>query len=187
MESTEDLTNDHREIEAFLAIVEEIANSLASMKRVSAADLQWLFEFNRDFILRAHCSKEERLFYPFLRGIGVPEDPINILAGDHDAARILSKTIRGLIEDYSNGSNGDIIFDLVDVLRFYCTFIKDHIETEEGIFYPIADKYISREDDMRLASRLKSAEAERIGINRSVELREIFDSLKLLYGISKEQ
>lgn len=185
MESTDNLTDDHKEIESFLAIVEAIANRLASMKEVSIADLQWLFEFNRDFVLRAHYSKEERLFYPFLRGIGVPEDPINILTGDHDATRILSKTIRGLIEDYDNGSNGEVIYDLVDMLRFYCGLMKDHIETEETIFYPIVDKYISREEDIRLASRLKCAEFERIGINRDAELREILDSFKLFYGVSK--
>lgn len=87
MESTEDLTEEHKEIAVFLAIIEEIANRLASMKEASAEDLQWLFEFNRDFVLRAHHGKEERLLFPVLRDMGIPEDPVNVLTGDHDLLR----------------------------------------------------------------------------------------------------
>ncbi len=184
MDSTEDLTDEHKEIAVFLAIVEEIANRLASMKGASAEDLQWLFEFNRDFVLRVHLSKEESLFFPVLRDIGVPEDPVNALTGDHDALRGIAKIIRGLIEDYNDGGDGDVISDLVDMLRFYSAFMKDHIETEETIFYPIVDKCVSKENDMKLAARLKCSGAERIGIGRDEELREILDSLKLFYGIS---
>ncbi|MFB3765563.1 MAG: hemerythrin domain-containing protein [Methanotrichaceae archaeon] len=186
MESTEGLTDEHKEIAVFLAIIEEIANRLASMKGARAEDLQWLFEFNRDFVLRMHQGKEESLFFPVLRDIGVPEDPINILTGDHDALRGIAKTIRGLIEDYNSGDDGNVTSDLVDMLRFYAAFMKDHIEAEETVFYPIADKCISRENDMRLAARLKVSGAERIGIGRDEDLREILDSLKLFYGISKE-
>ncbi|MGA9099231.1 MAG: hemerythrin domain-containing protein [Methanotrichaceae archaeon] len=179
MESTEDLTNEHKEIAIFLAIVEEIANRLASMKEANAEDLQWLFEFNRDFVLRAHHGKEESLFFPVLRDIGVPEDPINVLIADHDLLRGIAKTIRGLIEDYNIGSDGDVTLDLVDMLRFYSMLMKDHNETEESIFYPIVDKCISRENDMKLVARLRCSGAERIGIGRDMELREILDSLKL--------
>lgn len=127
MESIEALTDDHREIEIFLAIVKEIANRLASMKDVRVEDLHLLFEFNRDFVLRAHHGKEEGLFLPYLRGIGVPEDPINFLIGDHDAIRGIAKTIMGLIEDYGKGSNGGAICDLIDMLRLYKAFVNDHI------------------------------------------------------------
>jgi len=184
MDSTEDLTNEHRKIAIFLAIVEEIANRLALMKEANVEDLQWLFEFNRDFVLRAHHSKEESLFFPYLRDIGIPEDPINVLIGDHDALRGIAKTIRGLIEDYKLGNDGALTLDLVDMLRFYSMLMKDHIETEENMFYPILDKCISKENDTRLASKLKCLSAERIGIGRDMELREILDNLKLFYGIS---
>lgn len=186
MESTEDLTEEHKEIAVFLAIIEEIANRLASMKEASAEDLQWLFEFNRDFVLRAHHGKEERLLFPVLRDMGVPEDPVNVLTGDHDLLRGIAKTIRGLIEDYNKCSDGAVISDLVDMLRFYASLMKDHIETEETVFYPILDKCISRENDMKLAARLRCSGAERIGIGRDEELREILDSLKLFYGVPNE-
>ena len=184
MESIDDLTNEHKEIAIFLAIVEEIASRLASMKEANAEDLQWLFEFNRDFVLRAHHGKEESIFFPVLRDIGIPEDPINTLIGDHDLLRSAAKTIRGLIEDYNKGIDGAVTLDLVDTLRFYSTFMKDHIETEETIFYPIVDKCISSDNDLKLARRLRCSGAERIGIGRDAELHEILDSLKLFYGIS---
>lgn len=185
MESTGDLIDEHKNIAIFLAILEAIANRLTSNKGAAPEDLQWLFEFNRDFVLRSHHGKEESLFFPALRDIGVPEDPVNMLVAEHDLMRCIAKIIRGLIEDYKE-NDGEAIPDLVDMLRCYAQLMKDHIETEESIFYPIMNKCISREMDFRLAARLRRSGFERIGIGRDMELREILDDLKLLYGVSKD-
>lgn len=91
-----------------------------------------------------------------------------------------------MIEDYNKCGDGAVISDLVDMLRFYASLMKDHIETEETIFYPILDKCISRENYMKLAARSRCSGAERIGIGRDEELREILDSLKLFYGVPNE-
>lgn len=185
MESTGDLIDEHKNIAVFLAILEAIAKRLTSNKEAAPEDLQWLFEFNRDFVLRSHHGKEESLFFPALRDIGVPEDPVNVLVADHDLMRGVAKTIRGLIEDYRE-NDVEVIPDLVDMLIFYIQLVKDHIETEESIFYPILDKCISSETDIRLAAKLRRSGFERIGIGRDLELLEILDDLKLFYGVSKD-
>jgi hemerythrin-like domain-containing protein len=185
MHSTEDLTEEHEDIAIFLAILETIANRLESKKVTMPEDLQWLFEFNRDFVLRSHHGKEERLFFPALQDLGVPEDPINILTVDHEMMRGTAKIIRGLIEDYKGGDE-DATSELIDMSRHYIKLMKDHIENEEAVFFPVVNKYISREMDMKLSSRLEQYGMERIGIGRDVELHEILDSLKLFYGVSNE-
>jgi hemerythrin-like domain-containing protein len=185
MQSTEDLTDEHEDIATLLAILEVIASRLESKRVTMPEDLQWLFEFNRDFVLRLHHGKEERLFFPALQDLGVPEDPINILIADHEMMRGTARIIRGLIEDYKGGDE-DATSELIDMLRHHVQIMKDHIENEEVVFFPLVNKYISREMDIKLAARLKQYGMERIGISRYIELHEILDSLKLFYGISNE-
>jgi hemerythrin-like domain-containing protein len=185
MQSTEGLIEEHEHITSFLEILGVIADRLESKRLTMPDDLLWLFEFNRDFVLRLHHGKEERLFLPALVDLGIPEEPINILMADHEMMRGIAKMIRGLIEDWKDGDE-DATSELADILRNYIQLTKEHIEIEESIFYPIMDKRISREMDTRLASRLYRYGMERIGILREVELRDILDSLKPFYGISNE-
>jgi hemerythrin-like domain-containing protein len=63
MKSTTDLKEEHESIAFFLAILEAIISRMQSRKQISLEDLQWLFEFNRDFILKCHNGKEDCILF----------------------------------------------------------------------------------------------------------------------------
>ncbi len=187
MDSIENLKEEHEDIAVFLAILEQIINRLESGKgtEMNSEDMEWLFEFNRDFILKSHHEKEEHLLFPAMRELGVPEAPVNVLISEHDLMRDIAKTVRGLIEDYKAG-NSEAASKLIETVRIYIQLMKDHIENEESIFYSMVDQYISKERDARLAYRLWLFGEERIGVGRLAELHELLDNLKIFYGISRE-
>ncbi len=182
MKSTTDLKEEHESIAIFLNILEAILSTMQSEKQVNLVDLQWLFEFNRDYILKCHNGKEEYVLFPALEGIEIPQESINPLIEEHEIAWSISKTMRGLIQDCIEG-NRDAECDLIDLGRSYVNFMREHIDKEETIFFPIIDEYIYTDDDEYLDLRFSLFMEERIGIGRYLDLEEMLQYLKAFYGI----
>lgn len=182
MKSTTDLKEEHESITIFLTILEAILSRMQSKKQISLEDLQWLFEFNRDFILKCHNGEEDCILFPVLEGTAVPPESISSLIAEHELAWSISKTIRGLIQDCIEGSR-DAEWDIIELGQSYINFMKEHIDREETIFYPLVDECISQDVDDLLAFRLRLFIEDRIGIGRYVDLQEMLQYLKTFYGI----
>lgn len=182
MKSTKDLKEEHESIVIFLNILEAILSMMQSAKQVSLVDLEWLFEFNRDYILKCHNGKEEFVLFPALEGIEVPQESINPLIEEHEIAWSISKTMRGLIQDCIEGKR-DAEWDVIDLGRSYINFMREHIDKEETMLYPLIDEYISRDVDEYLDLRFSLFMEDRIGIGRYLDLEETLQYLKTFYGI----
>jgi hemerythrin-like domain-containing protein len=182
MKSTSDLKEEHEDIAIFLAILDSILSKMQSKKQISLEDLQWLFEFNRDFVLKCHNGKEDCILFPAMEGMAVPPEFINSLISEHELAWSISKTMRGLIQDYIEGRR-DAEWDIIELGRSYINFMKEHIDKEETILYPLVDEYISRDMDDLLALRFRLFNEDRIGIGRYVDLKEMLQYLNTFCGI----
>jgi hemerythrin-like domain-containing protein len=182
MKSTADLKEEHEDIATFLTMLDAILSRMQSKKQISLEDLQWLFEFNRDFVLKCHNGKEDCILFPALEGIAVPPEFVNSLIAEHELAWSISKTMRGLIQDYIEGRR-DAEWDIIDLGRSYISLMREHIDKEETIFYPLVDEYISRDVDDQLALKFRLFMEDRIGIGRYVDLREMLQYLSTFYGV----
>jgi hemerythrin-like domain-containing protein len=182
MKSTKDLMEEHESVMAFLAILETILSNIQSEKKVNLEDLQWLFEFNRDFILKGHCDKEGSLFFPALESMAIPPESIDYLIAEHEIAWSIAKTMRGLIQDYIEGRS-DFRGDIISLGTVYIDFMKDHINKEENILFPLVNESISIDMDERLAFKFRLFIEERIGIGRYLDLQELLSYFKMFYGI----
>ena len=182
MKCTDELCLDHEEITALLTILDLNIKKLESGKPASSEDLRWLFEFNRDFVIRNHNQKEESILFPALVSAGIPEELIDPIIEEHELMWSRAKTARGIIEDYGDGAPG-ASDRLADAGRSYIDLLKEHIEFEEKTVYPVAEGYLSNELDEHLAAKLKTFAEKRVGAGRLIDLQEILDSLKEIYGI----
>jgi hemerythrin-like domain-containing protein len=182
MNCTDELCLDHEEIIAFLTILDLSIKKLESGKVACSEDLRWLFEFNRDFVIRNHNQKEENILFPALVSAGIPDEQIDSIIGEHELIRSRAKTVRGFIEDYDEGAFGARA-RLADAGRRYIDLLKWHIEFEEKAVYSIAEELLSNELDEHLATKLRVFVETRVGVGRLIDLQEILDSLKEIYGI----
>ncbi len=181
MKSTADLKEEHENIAIFLAVLDIIISRMQSKKQISLSDLQWLFEFNRDFILKCHNEKEDCILFPALDGMAIPVESINSLIAEHELAWSISKIMRGLIQDCIEGRR-DAEWDIIELGRSYISFMREHIDKEETIFYPLVDERISRDMDDMLAFKLRLFIEDRIGIGRYADLQELLQDFKAFYG-----
>ena len=181
MKCTDELCLDHEEITALLTILDLNIKKLESGKPASLEDLRWLFEFNRDFVIRNHNQKEESILFPALVS-SIPEELINPIVEEHELMWLRAKTVRGIIEDYGDGAP-EAGARLADAGRRYIDLLKGHIEFEEKTVYPVAEWSFSNELDEHLAAKLKIFAEKRVGAGRLIDLQETLDSLKEIYGI----
>jgi hemerythrin-like domain-containing protein len=61
--------------------------------------------------------------------------------------------------------------------------MKDHINKEEKIVFPLVDEIISMDMDDWLAFKFRLFIEERIGIGRYLDLQELLSYFKTYYGI----
>lgn len=182
MKSTKDLTEEHESIAVFLAILETILSNMQSEKQINFEDLKWLFEFNRDFILKCHFDKEDCVFFPALESMAIPPESIDFLIAEHEIAWSIAKAMRGFIQDYIEGQS-NFKGDIISLGTSYIDFMKDHINKEEKIVFPLVDEIISMDMDEWLAFKFRLFIEERIGIGRYLDLQELLSYFKTFYGV----
>lgn len=182
MKCTDEMRLDHEGITALLTILDLNIEKLESGRPASLEDLRWLFEFNRDFVIRNHNLKEESILFPALVSAGFPGELIDPLIGEHDLMRSMAKTVRGIIEDYGDGAPGASA-GLADAGLIYIDLLKEHIEFEEEAIYPVAEGFFSNELDEHIAAKLEVFAEKSVGAGRLIDLQETLDSLKEIYGL----
>lgn len=182
MNSIDNLRDDHESVVVFSAILEKIFNELSASKPISVSDLRWLFEFFRDFVIKNHFQKEERILYRHLPSLGLPGNQVDMLKEEHEVLRNQAKLLRGLVEDLAEGRSYAAL-DLLDTGNAYLDLINCHLQKEEAILFPLVEECLSREMDDRISDRLTMLDEETIGTSRQLELLEVLNCLMNFYGI----
>gem|GEM_PF-3531489 len=173
---------EHDDVRGLLKILQAMTLRLVDGRRVDLEDLEWIFEFNRDYVDRFHHGREEYILYSSLKDEGVPECPLSELFAEHEITRSLAKVIRGYIEDYKQQEAGSRIPpEIIEGCLSYIDLLLDHMDKEEKIFFPLADECFTKEAQERMAEKFQTFELERIGLGRKEELRTLIDHLKNFY------
>jgi len=163
------MVEEHQLILRMIALVEKNAG------RVAQGDYRnWQFfldavAFIRDYADRFHHAKEEDVLFAALVKNGMPEkqSPIEAMLMEHDAGRA---HVRGMEEAARRALAGDEsdIPALLEHARGYAKLLRGHIDKEDTILYPLAERVLPEE--MRPAM----LEAYRTAESRTPELAETY-------------
>lgn len=168
------LLEEHEYITIFLAVLEHKVKRLKLAGAEVDDELCWLFEFNRDYILRNHFPKEECRLFPALAGAGLSQEQVFLLVEDHEALGSMSKRIRWAIEESKCGHDA-AAFELIDECEGYSRAARSHIELEESTVYPLAEELLDEETDCWLAREFEALEEQRPGSGRIADLQLALD------------
>ena len=141
----EDVTNvmvvEHKLILRMVALVEK--NS-ALVEKGRFADWQFFLDavdFIRNYADRFHHAKEEDTLFVALVANGMPEknSPVAAMHMAHDEGRSF---VRGLEEAATKALAGesDQGAAIIDNARGYAALLREHINTEDNILYPLAER-----------------------------------------------
>jgi hemerythrin-like domain-containing protein len=149
--ATEILRDEQRVILRALRSLEHAAERLGAGGALPdglwAVMIAWL----RDFADRNHHAKEEDALFPAMVQAGVPTrgGPIDVMLEEHTEGRDLLRAME-------TGTAGE----RAAAARRYVGLLRDHIDKENDLLFPLADAVLDAEAQAALLRQFASAEAD---------------------------
>ena len=103
-----------------------------------------------------------------------------MMLAEHDIGR---RHVRELAEALAclKGGDGRAVAGIRKEGSEYRELLRGHIDKENNILYPIADKLLSKADDARMVERFEEIERERVGPGKHEAYHDMLHHLKEVY------
>jgi len=162
------MVEEHQLILRMIALVEKSV-ALAEAGRFS----DWRFyldralPFIRQYADHFHHAKEEDVLFKALVDNGMPaqNSPVAAMLMEHDHGRAfvsgMEKAVQGLI------AGERTVAELAENARGYCALLRDHIEKEDSILYPLAERVLPEAVRPAMIKAYSAAEEVSPGVDAS--------------------
>ena len=184
MRPTEELLQEHTAIRTMLGILENACQQIDAGRSPNPAELGKILEFLKVFADKCHHAKEEQFLFSALERAGVPKEqgPIGVMLAEHDIGRAYIGSMVKELERYKGGET-TALRKFAREARGYAQLLDQHIEKENQILFPLADRILSREDQGHLSKNFYRMEVEVIGSGRHEEFHAWLRELKQIYPV----
>ena len=175
--ATADLMNDHNAILSALDVFTNILDEFTNENSTNLDELLDFIDFLREFADKCHHGKEEGILFPAMVAAGVPDrgGPIGVMMAEHIQGRgYIHSMLEALEEpeDYAGFEKAG---------RAYIELLRVHIQKENNVLFPMADKVISADQMDVIALAFEVHEEKVIGHGRHEELHALLNGLKKKY------
>ncbi len=182
MKATSELMKEHDGIMLMLNIMNKIIENIQKRKELNPAHLEQVIEFLKVFADQCHHGKEEGILFPELvkKGFSQESGPIAVMLHEHGIGRGFIKDMSSHFQEYKAGKK-DALPALADDMSKYVQLLMSHIQKENQILFPMADKALREDEQNQLYVRYEKLEEEVIGIGRHEEFHKLLRTLKTIY------
>jgi len=175
--SIEDLKHEHQAILSALRILDQMAANIVRGSMPDGHDLREFLDFLKEFADKCHHGKEEAMLFPALAEAGMPKEggPIDVMLAEHDQGR---NYVREMVRAIDAGPDYRAFSAAA---RQYSSLLRTHIEKEETVLFPMAEKVLDGARLERLYEAFQEHEEKVIGHGRHEALHETLKRLKTRY------
>lgn len=158
MKPTDTLKNEHGLIRQFLDNLELAEQKMEEGKTVPRDFFDKALRFAREFADAYHHIKEEHLMFVRLaqKASGTMDGQIESLRHQHETGRDHIAVIGAALDGYEAG-NPVKADQIRESLAAYVPMLRDHIHTEDHLFFPLAEKALSAEEMTQLEAEFTRA------------------------------
>jgi hemerythrin-like domain-containing protein len=149
--ATAELRGEHEVILRALDVLERLADRLAAGQPEDWT-LGELVELFQTFADRCHHGKEEDQLFPAMREKGMG-GTLAVFLEEHEEGR-------GYVRTLASGASGA---EKAGAARRYVGMLREHIQRENEILFPMADELFSAEEHRALAGAYTDVEARVVG------------------------
>ena len=183
MMGTEDLKHEHNEIGLMLDVLGKICELLDAGENIDPEHLKQLHDFMFAFVDKCHHTKEEEILFPMLKSINGAESKelIYVLIAEHKTGRKYANAIGEAISGHEN----IYLQDRSKIIKYGRNYIKllvQHIDKENNVLFPMAEKKLSDEQNQELFEEFEVVEREKIGAGEHEQLHGMLYKLADIYS-----
>jgi hemerythrin-like domain-containing protein len=184
MNPIEVLMNEHRLIESVLDSLETYVDRLTPNSSVETADLGRFAQFIRAFADTCHHGKEEDILFATMVANGMPREsgPIAVMLHEHEEGRKLVRTLTEFAAHSVEPGWSDADRQRIrQAARSYAQLLRQHIQKEDGILYPMAVSRLDPATMVDINRRFDEFEAEKTGPGEHEKLHALAEELIARY------
>jgi hemerythrin-like domain-containing protein len=169
------------EHELILQALDALEKKVAAIQAGAAPDRAYFdtaVTFLRGFADKCHHGKEEHLLFKRMteRGFPIQGGPIGVMLSEHEAGRAF---IRGIADGAAKlGTDPAAARQIIENTRGYIDLLRAHIDKENTVLFPMADRALGPEDQAYLAKEFERFEAEETGAGVHEAMLKLLDELK---------
>lgn len=158
------LAHEHRLIRQYLDQLGFAAEMLEHGNRPPKEFFENAVLFAREFVDGYHHFKEEHQMFVMLaqKVKGKHDAAIDSLRYQHERGRAIITSIANSIGGYGSGSDKESLA-MLESISALGALLRQHINREDSVFYPMAKKELSKEDMDRLRLEFDRAEEKFAG------------------------
>lgn len=185
MKPTAILQSEHRIIEVVLDCLERMVQETKETSHLEAAPATQIVDFIRTFSDRCHHGKEETHLFTTLVTKGLPADggPVAQMLHEHKQGRLY---VQAMADHIAAAADGDetAVQTFNRAALGYVELLRAHIQKEDQILFPLADRMLSADDQEGLRSQFEAVESEHMGTGTHDRYLRLARSLAERFGVS---
>ena len=164
MKATEILMEEHRVIERVLTSLEKAANRLSAGQEIPISFFLKAADFIKGFADGCHHKKEEGVLFVKLVANGMSKEsgPVAVMLAEHEQGRQFTRAMREGAERLQRGDTTAIPRITQNALG-YSALLRQHIQKEDRILFPMADRIIPVEQQAQITEAFERIEHEETG------------------------
>lgn len=158
---TQVMVDEHKLILRMIALVEKNTELLEAGKFRNWKFYLDAVDFIRNYADHFHHAKEEDVLFVELIKNGMPEkqSPIEAMHMEHDQGRAHVRAIEDAARKALDGEAGQGAI-ITEHAKGYAALLRGHIEKEDDILYPLAERILPEEVRAEMLSAYARAEAK---------------------------
>jgi hemerythrin-like domain-containing protein len=156
------LKQEHEVVLVVVAAMEREVDDIRRTDTVDAARVADMVDFTRNFTDGCHHAKEEDVLFPLMEQTQTAAGgPVSVMLSEHDAGRAYVRGIVAALPDVETSAAARA--QVSDSLAGYAYLLRLHINKENAVLFPMADKILSDDDQAYLACEFERIEREETG------------------------
>jgi len=181
---TKILSDEHRVIEVVLNCLGKITEEANRTGELDEASANQAIDVIRTFADKCHHGKEENHLFATLVEKGMPKEggPVGQMLVEHEQGRAF---VKGMAENVSEAATGnaDALSNFTQNAHGYVQLLRAHIQKEDGVLFPMADKVLNEDDQKTLMQAFEAVESDHMGTGTHEKYIGIVVSLAKKYGV----
>jgi hemerythrin-like domain-containing protein len=156
---TRPLVEEHKLILRMIGLLEKNAAETAAGRYQNWQFYRDGIDFIRNYADRFHHAKEEDLLFTALIENGMPREnsPVAAMLMEHDLGRTYISALEAALAEAMDGDTGRFQA-IADNALGYAALLREHIDKEDGILYPLSERVIPESMRSALLDGYRKAE-----------------------------